>query len=153
MAAKKETTKKKDTATKKKATPKKKAEKKVIKPVEEESEFKAVLVEREELIPMDEAINKGKITGESVEYAEKIQKALSEDNAEEFFEAVDKFNELREREKLEVVNGNPAVLTPKEEEPKKVEKVVEKKETTPKKIIKRISKNFGYFWNGQMIDF
>ena len=123
MAAKKETTKKKDTAIKKKVTPKKNTTAKKT-----------------------------------------VKQILEEDNSKvvKAFEGIDEVieNDIAEivetaepKEELEVVNGDPAVLTPNEEEPKKVEKVVEEKETTPKKIIKRISKNFGYFWNGQMIDF
>ena len=132
MAADRETTKKKDTA-KKKATPKKKAtEKKITKSVEEKIE------------PVVE------------------EKVLNEVNADELYPK--KVLEVEEQtevadEKLEVVNGDPAVLTPKEEEVKKEEpkvikeKVVEKKDTGVKKIIKRINRNFGYLWNGQMIDF
>lgn len=127
MAADRETTKKKDTA-KKKVTPKKKfVEKKVTKPVEEKSE------------PVVE------------------EKVLNEMNADELYPKkvleVEEQTEV-EDEKLEVMNGDPAVLTPKEEETKKEEpKVVEKKETGVKKIIKRINRNFGYLWNGQAIDF
>ena len=81
-----------------------------------------------------------------------VEKVVEIENVEPVVE--EKVIEVEDKkENIEVVNGDPAVLTPKEEEPKKVEKVVEEKETTPKKIIKRISKNFGYFWNGQMIDF
>jgi hypothetical protein len=75
-----------------------------------------MLVKEDKLIPMDEAIKNGEITGKSIEHAEKMQKALSDDNAEEFFEAVDKFNEAEnKKETLEVVNGDPAVLDEKEE--------------------------------------
>lgn len=137
MAADKETTKKKDTA-KKKATPKKKfVEKKVTKPVEEKSE------------PVVE------------------EKVLNEMNADELYPKnvleVEEQTEV-EDEKLEVMNGDPAVLTPNEEESKRVKeifkevinekpKVVEKEEKGVKKIIKRINRSFGYLWNGQMIDF
>lgn len=134
MAAKKETTKKKDTATKKKATPKKKTTtKKSVKQILEEDNSKVVDLSNA-------------TTEEVVKAFEEIDEVIENDIAEIVETAEPK-------EELEVVNGDPAVLTPKEEEPKKVEKVVEKKETAPKKIIKRISKNFGYFWNGQMIDF
>jgi len=59
------------------------------------------------------------------------------------------------------VNGDPSVIAPVEEivpefevVEEKVEKVVEeKKEKTEKKITKRNDQTFGYFWNGQMIDF
>ena len=54
-------------------------------------------------------------------------------------------------EETEVMNGDPAVLTPKEE-PKEKPKVEDKKENKPK-IAKKINKLFTYFWNGQMIDF
>ena len=134
MTAKKENTKKKDTATKKKATPKKKSTaKKTVKQILEEDNSKVVDLSNA-------------TTEEVVKAFEEIDEVIENDIAEIVETAEPK-------EELEVVNGDPAVLTPKEEEPKKVEKVVEKKETTPKKIIKRISKNFGYFWNGQMIDF
>lgn len=151
MSAEKEKTKKKATPKKKATTKKKTAEKK--------DKFKAMLVKEDKLIPMDEAIKNGEITGKSIEHAEKIQKALSDDNAEEFFEAVDKFNEAEnKKETLEVVNGDPAVLEPTEEaapidEKEDKEKVVEEKETGVKKIIKKINRSIGYFWNGQMIDF
>jgi hypothetical protein len=52
-------------------------------------------------------------------------------------------------EETEVMNGDPAVLTPIEEE---VEIEETPKEEKPK-ITKRISKIFTYLWNGQMIDF
>ena len=52
-------------------------------------------------------------------------------------------------EETEVMNGDPAVLTPIEEE---VEIEEAPKEEKPK-ITKRISKMFTYLWNGQMIDF
>ena len=52
-------------------------------------------------------------------------------------------------EETEVMNGDPAVLTPIEEE---VEIEETPKEEKPK-ITKRISKMFTYLWNGQMIDF
>ena len=42
----------------------------------------------------------------------------------------------------EVINGDPSVLAPKEEN-----------ESGVKKIIKKINRSIGYFWNGQMIDF
>ena len=68
-------------------------------------------------------------------------------------ESVEKVIEMAESNepiivgKTEVMNGDPAVLTPKEEP-----KVEEKKENKPK-IAKKINKLFTYFWNGQMIDF
>lgn len=134
MAAKKETTKKKDTATKKKATPKKNTiAKKTVKQILEEDNSKVVDLSNA-------------TTEEVVKAFEEIDEVIENDIAEIVETAEPK-------EELEVINGDPAVLTPKEEEPKNAEKVVEEKETTTKKIIKRISKNFGYFWNGQMIDF
>ena len=73
---------------------------------------------------------------------------------------------------LDVVNGDPAVLGPVEptkeeqetadkESVEKIKKeaenskpiVVEKKESKVNKIIKKFNQNFGYLWNGQMIDF
>ena len=70
--------------------------------------------------------------------------------------------EVKEKiDNLEVKNGDPSVIAPVEEivpefevVEEKVEKVVEeKKEKTEKKITKRNDQTFGYFWNGQMIDF
>jgi hypothetical protein len=53
------------------------------------------------------------------------------------------------------VNGDTAVVTPIEE-PIVEEKVIEEpkvEEKPAKKITKKISQNFGYIWNGQMIEF
>jgi len=128
MATNKETTKKKDTATKKKAAPKKKAaEKKVTKPVEKVEP----IVNEEAFEPI---VNED--TFETKEYKE-----IAEDTIKPT-----PFS----KENLEVMNGDPTVVTPKEEEPKKEEKVAEKKEN---KIIKKINRAFGYLWNGQAIDF
>ena len=122
MAAKKETTKKKDTATKKKATPKKKTTtKKSVKQILEEDNSKVVDLTNA-------------TTEEVVKAFEEIDEVI-ENNIAEIVETAEP------KEELEVVNGDPAVLTPKEEE------------NVIKKITKKISKNFGYFWNGQMIDF
>ena len=55
--------------------------------------------------------------------------------------------------KTEVVNGDPSVIAPVEEKVDEVEVVEEKKESTAKKIIRKFNQNFGYLWNGQMIDF
>jgi len=55
--------------------------------------------------------------------------------------------------KTEVVNGDPSVIAPVEEKVDEVEVVEEKKESTTKKIIRKFNQNFGYLWNGQMIDF
>ena len=133
MAAKKETTKKKDTATKKKAAPKKPAAKKTVKQIIEEDNTKVVDLTNA-------------TTEEVVKAFEEIDDVIQNDIAEIVETAEPK-------EELEVENGDPAVLSPKEEEPEKENKVVDKEETGTKKIIKRISKSFGYFWNGQMIDF
>ena len=64
------------------------------------------------------------------------------------------FNQLKDddevvvtnKKKVEVVNGDPAVIAPKEE-------VVDKKESGVKKIINKFNQSFGYLWNGQAIDF
>jgi len=62
------------------------------------------------------------------------------------------FKKVEPYKKVEVMNGDPSVITPIEEplvdEPAPIE------EPKPKeKIMKKISRAFGYFWNGQMIDF
>ena len=62
------------------------------------------------------------------------------------------FKKVEPYKKVEVMNGDPSVITPIEEplvdEPATIE------EPKPKeKIMKKISRAFGYFWNGQMIDF
>lgn len=64
------------------------------------------------------------------------------------------FNQLKDddevvvtnKKEVEVVNGDPAVIAPKEE-------VVDKKESGVKKIINKFNQSFGYLWNGQAIDF
>ena len=119
MATKKEATKKK--ATTKKATTKK-TTKKVVK------EEKVVLGPVE---PTEEEAEKA--------IEESIKKVI------EMAES----NEPIVVEETEVMNGDPAVLTPIEEE---VEIEEAPKEEKPK-ITKRISKMFTYLWNGQMIDF
>ncbi len=152
--AKKETTAKKAETKKKSSTKKpatKKQTKKVTKVTEEQLPKIAEELQEQTVI---ETVDLEKFKDEKGEYdltnatEEEVKSAINQ------LEDDDKIFVVKNKEEsLEVVNGDPAVLTPKEEEPKKVEKVVEKKETTPKKIIKRISKNFGYFWNGQIIDF
>ena len=67
---------------------------------------------------------------------------------------------VEQENELEVVNGDPAVLT-NTDEVKEIKKEVikEKKqaeiknETPIKKITKKINQYFGYIWNGQAIDY
>lgn len=67
---------------------------------------------------------------------------------------------VEQENELEVVNGDPAVLT-NTDEVKEIQKEVikEKKqaeiknETPIKKITKKINQYFGYIWNGQAIDY
>jgi hypothetical protein len=74
------------------------------------------------------------------------------------------FKKVEPYKKVEVMNGDPSVITPIEEplvdEPAPIEEepLVDEpapiEEPKPKeKIMKKISRAFGYFWNGQMIDF
>ena len=68
-------------------------------------------------------------------------------------EFYDKVHEIDEKV-IEVMNGDPTVVTSVEEEPKEEEKPVEEPKNEPKKkITRRINRAIGYFWNGQMIDF
>lgn len=112
--------------------------------------------------------------------AKKIEKIVEEvnliDETEE--KVLSTFNSIKEDDKiyvvgeektesntkLEVMNGDPSVITPMEEplvdepapieEPTPVEEPAPIEEPKPKeKIMKKISRAFGYFWNGQMIDF
>ena len=63
------------------------------------------------------------------------------------------FKKVEPYKKVEVMNGDPSVITPIEE-PTPVEEPAPIEEPKPKeKIMKKISRAFGYFWNGQMIDF
>jgi hypothetical protein len=75
------------------------------------------------------------------------------------------FKKVEPYGKVEVMNGDPSVITPIEEplidEPAPIEEeepLIDEpapiEEPKPKeKIMKKISRAFGYFWNGQMIDF
>jgi hypothetical protein len=104
-----------------------------------------------------------------------IKPAKSESNAGEYYyygnmnkvslddifgvikETIEDVKPTESEKVLEVMNGDPSVVTFVDEDGKEekklsdfddVEKVVEKK-----KITKRKSQTFGYFWNGQTIDF
>lgn len=95
---------------------------------------------------------KKKVTNKKKATEKKVVKPVEEKVLNEVVETEEK------KENLEVVNGDPAVLEPVEEaapieEKEDKEKVVEEKETGVKKIIKKINRSIGYFWNGQMIDF
>ena len=156
MAAKKETTKKKDTG-KKVETKKKPAVKKVAKVTEEQ--FPKIVEEINEPAII-ETVDLEKFKDEKGEYD--LTKATDDEvkNAINQLESDDKIFIVNNEEKpLDVINGDPAVLDKVEpiKEEKEAEKnepiVVEKKEKKVNKIIKKINQNFGYLWNGQMIDF
>jgi (p)ppGpp synthase/HD superfamily hydrolase len=107
--------------------------------------------------------------------AKKIEKVVEEVNLVDETEekVLNTFNSIKEDDtiyvvggkktesntKLEVMNGDPSVITPIDEsapieEPTPVEEQAPVEEPEPKeKIMKKISRAFGYFWNGQMIDF
>lgn len=153
MATKKEATKKK--ATTKKATTKK-TTKKVAKITEEQ--FPSLIKDEinkelgEEVVE-DKIIDWDKYKVKEGEYD--LTKASNEEVTSAFKEMkpddevfVTK-NKPTVVEKTEVMNGDPAVLTPIEEEVEIEETLKEEKP----KITKRISKMFTYLWNGQMIDF
>ena len=161
--AKKETTAKK-ADTKKKATTKKpatkKQTKKVTKVTEEQLPKIAEEVQEQTVI---ERVDLEKFKDEKGEYD--LTNATDEEVKSAFnqLEQDDKIFVVKNEEKpLEIVNGDPSVIAPVEEvvpvekeEPIKfdvVEEKVEKKEEK-KKITKRNNQTFGYFWNGQMIDF
>jgi hypothetical protein len=149
MATKKEATKKK--ATTKKATTKK-TTKKVAKVTEEQ--FPSLI--KEEL--GESTVEEKKIDWDKYKVKEgeyDLTKASNEEVTSAFKEMKpdDEVFVTKNKpivvEETEVMNGDPAVLTPIEEE---VEIEEASKEEKPK-ITKRISKMFTYLWNGQMIDF
>ena len=149
MATKKEATKKK--ATTKKATTKK-TTKKVAKVTEEQ--FPSLI--KDEIVEStveDKKIDWDKYKVKEGEYD--LTKASNEEVTSAFKEMKpdDEVFVTKNKpivvEETEVMNGDPAVLTPIEEE---VEIEETPKEEKPK-ITKRISKIFTYLWNGQMIDF
>lgn len=149
MATKKEATKKK--ATTKKATTKK-TTKKVAKVTEEQ--FPSLI--KEELV--ESTVEEKKIDWDKYKVKEgeyDLTKASNEEVTSAFKEmkSDDEIFVTKNKpivvEETEVMNGDPAVLTPIEEE---VEIEEAPKEEKPK-ITKRISKMFTYLWNGQMIDF
>lgn len=149
MATKKEATKKK--ATTKKTTTKK-TTKKVAKVTEEQ--FPSLI--KEEL--GESTVEEKKIDWDKYKVKEgeyDLTKASNEEVTSAFKEMKpdDEVFVTKNKpivvEETEVMNGDPAVLTPIEEE---VEIEETPKEEKPK-ITKRISKMFTYLWNGQMIDF
>jgi hypothetical protein len=161
MATKKEATKKK--ATTKKATTKK-ATKKVAKITEEQ--FPSLVKDEinkelgEEVVE-DKKIDWDKYKVKEGEYdltkasKEEVTSAFKEMKPEDEVFVTKNLSEvcmdvtITPSKETEVMNGDPAVLTPIEE---KVETEEAPKEEKPK-ITKRISKIFTYLWNGQMIDF
>ena len=110
-----------------------------------------------------------------IEIVKEEQKVLGpvQPTEEEFNAAVEEsikniIEQAEESEPIIVgVNGDPSVIAPVEEvvpiekeEPiefdvveEKVEKKVVEEKDEKKKITKRNNQSFGYFWNGQMIDF
>ena len=149
MATKKEATKKK--ATTKKTTTKK-TTKKVAKVTEEQ--FPSLI--KEEL--GESTVEEKKVDWDKYKVKEgeyDLTKASNEEVTSAFKEMKpdDEVFVTKNKpivvEETEVMNGDPAVLTPIEEE---VEIEEAPKEEKPK-ITKRISKMFTYLWNGQMIDF
>ena len=77
--------------------------------------------------------------------AKKIEKVVEEVN--EDFNNLSDFKKVEPYKKVEVMNGDPSVITP-------IDESAPIEEPKPKeKIMKKISRAFGYFWNGQMIDF
>lgn len=149
MAAKKETTKKKDTG-KKVEEKKKPTNKKVTKVTEEQLPKMAEEISEPAVI---ETVDLEKFKDENGDYdltkatETEVKSAIKQLNADDEIIVT----------KTKVVNGDPAVLQPVEETKTVTEEikpiVVEKKEKKVNKIIKKINQNFGYLWNGQMIDF
>lgn len=178
MATKKTETKEKKATTKKKVTTKKttttkktvtkKTPKKIEEPVEEINLVGATeekVLETFENIKEDDTIF---VVGDKKEVKQEVIEPIEEPTVPTPIE--EPTTEETIKVEFEVVNGDPAVIAPKEEEKKfsetfrkvkpyvkreeeKEEKVVEKKENKFKKLIRRTNQQFGYFWNGQMIDF
>jgi hypothetical protein len=142
MATKKNNTEKKK-ATKK--TTAKKTTKKVEKPVEE---IDLVGATEEKVL---EVFNNMKEDDTVFLVGDKKE---DEPTKEEKLNNLSDFKKIEPYTKVEVMNGDPAVVTPVEEELKEEEKPVEEPKNEPKKkITRRINRAIGYFWNGQMIDF
>lgn len=133
MAAKKEATKKKDT-DKKGTTKKKPTTKKVTKVTEEQLPKMVEEISKPSVI---ETVDLEKFKDEKGEYD--LTKA-TETEVKSDINQLDADDEIIVK-KTEVINGDPSVIAPVEED------------TGVKKIIKKISRSFGYLWNGQMIDF
>ena len=146
MASKKETSKK--TSSKKSAAPKKQAVQVNKKTKVSEEQIEKIVANIEE--PKEPNVDIEKFATEKGDYD--LTKATDE-------EVIDIINHLEpddvvEVVKTEVVNGDPAVLAPKEE--KVTEEKVEKKEEIKKpknNIAKKLNQYFNYFWNGQAIDY
>ena len=146
MANKKETSKK--ASSKKSAAPKKQAVQANKKTKVSEEQIEKIVTNIEE--PKKPNVDIEKFATENGDYD--LTKATDE-------EVIDVINHLEpddvvEVVKTEVVNGDPAVLIPKEE--KVTEEKVEKKEEIKKpknNIAKKLNQYFNYFWNGQAIDY
>lgn len=143
MATKKNNTEKKKAT--KKTTAKKQTTKKVEKPVEE---IDLVGATEEKVL---ETFNNMKEDDTVFLVGDKKE---DEPTKEEKLNNLSDFKKIEPYTKVEVMNGDPAVVTSVEEEPKEEEKPVEEPKNEPKKkITRRINRAIGYFWNGQMIDF
>ena len=143
MATKKNNTEKKKAT--KKTTAKKQTTKKVEKPVEE---IDLVGATEEKVL---ETFNNMKEDDTVFLVGDKKE---DEPTKEEKLNNLSDFKKIEPYTKVEVMNGDPTVVTLVEEEPKEEEKPVEEPKNEPKKkITRRINRAIGYFWNGQMIDF
>ena len=143
MATKKNNTEKKKAT--KKTTAKKQTTKKVEKPVKE---IDLVGATEEKVL---EVFNNMKEDDTVFLVGDKKE---DEPTKEEKLNNLSDFKKIEPYTKVEVMNGDPTVVTSVEEEPKEEEKPVEEPKNEPKKkITRRINRAIGYFWNGQMIDF
>lgn len=152
--AKKETTKK----TTKKATSKKATQKEVIEEVAtsiiENTEVEKAEVRQEILdkIKFDNAVLENLKKEDEIKKQEPIMETCSEPEYMPTVEEVEKHIEG-----FETMNGDPAVISPKEEE---TVKVTEINEEAIKQTFKglnnhknKINRSFGYSWNGMEMDF
>ena len=141
--ATKKTTAKKTTSTKK--TTAKKTTKKVEEPVEE---INLVGATEEKALEVFNSIKEDDVV--FVVGNKKEDKPTKEEKLNNLSD----FKKVEPYKKVEVMNGDPSVVAPVEE-PKKEEvvPVEEPKKEPKKKIMRKINRAIGYFWNGQMIDF
>ena len=115
----------------------------------------------EEVEVADEDEEAAEATEEPVEEAAGEEKDLyvdvsfeDEPTKEEKLNNLSDFKKIEPYKKVEVMNGDPSVVVPIEEPNKEEVVPVEEPRTEPKKkIMRKINRAIGYFWNGQMIDF